>query len=331
MGKKIYDKISLLAEYDFQFGGSQRLLSIIAKRMNKPIYVLTNNKKPHKIWDTYPIPEIPPTTIIFSPVIDRYKLQIIPGKKQIKFCHSGTSLENFVGNRDAKNISWLTHRKRVYEFWKNKGFNIDLIPKGYIPYDKTQIESTYIKKDQGAFISRICPSKCPDLAIQSFKNTGIPLYIAGSHELEDYVTSLKRNDGADVVFVSPDDGVGIKLETRDNILRESKILVHCSSGGMHDYLEYSILDGLIFNCIPLCVTPEPEQFSVVEEKNFGKVVKNVEEARKALPELLDNYEVYLKRAQDFMNSFIANQDELWLRWESKLEEVCLRRIGKTSW
>lgn len=324
MNPEVYDNLSLLAEYDFPIGGAQRMLATIAKRMNKPIHIITSSTSPKMVWYTPTIPEIPKTDIIFSPVVDRYKLQIIPGKKQIKFCHSGTSLENFLDNPTARGIHWLTHRRRAYEFWRDKGFNIDLIEKGYVPYDKSQLELTPTKKDQGVFISRICPSKHPDWAMQSFQSTGIPLYLVGSHELGDYVLLLKANRGTDVLFVAPDEGTEVSLDVRDRILRESKILVHCSSGGMHDYLEYSILDGLIFNCVPLCITPDVGQFSIVEERNFGKVVKSVEEAKMILPELLDNYGFYLQNAQHFMRSFLGNQEELWSRWVSKLEDACLK-------
>jgi len=323
MNKEIYESISLLAEYDFPIGGAQRMLSIISKRMNKPVYVLTKNKIIEPIWDINPIPEIPNTSIIFSLVVDKFKLQCFPGKKQIKFCHSGNSLENLVKNKKAKEINWLTHRKRVYGFWKNKGFNIELIEKGYIPYDKGEIEKTQNKKDQGVFISRICPDKAPDLAIDTFGN--IPLYIVGSHEFKDYISFLKKSiNGKNITFVPPDNGVTVSLETRDNLLKESKILVHCSLGGLHDYLEYSILDGLIFNCIPLCITPDPKQFSVIEKNGMGKVVKTVEEAKMWLPQMLENYPYYVYNSQKFMNQFLKNQDNLWLRWESKLEDICLR-------
>ncbi|MDI3543736.1 MAG: hypothetical protein PWQ28_17 [Candidatus Woesearchaeota archaeon] len=326
MDKELYDKISLLAEYDFKWGGAQRMLSAISKRMNKAVYVLTDRKNPEIIWDVVPIPEIPPTEIVFSPVVDKYQLRIIEGKKHIKFCHSGTSLENFSNNQVAKTLPWLTHRERVYQFWRNKGFNIDLIHNGYIPYDKTQIENTPVKKDQGVFISRIHPSKCPELAIKAFQNSKVPLYIAGSHEFRNYVESLKKDVGKKIIFVPPDEGTGLSLKIRDDILRESKILVHCSLGGMHDYLEYSILDGLSFNCIPLCITPEPEQFSIVEKKRIGKVTRTTKEAAELIPEILDNYETYLKNAREFMESFLSNQNKLWARWESKLEEICSKLV-----
>ncbi|MBU4351724.1 MAG: hypothetical protein KJ939_01435 [Nanoarchaeota archaeon] len=301
------------------------MLSIISKRMNKPVYVLTKNKVIGPIWDINPIPEMPKTSVIFSPVVDKFQLQSFLGKKQIKFCHSGNSLDNFVKDKKAKEINWLTHRKRVYEFWKNKGFNIELIEKGYIPYDKREIEKTPYKKDQGIFISRICPDKAPDLAIETFED--VPLYVVGSHEFKDYICFLKKSiNGKNINFIPPDNGVAVSLETRDNLLKESKILVHCSLGGMHDYLEYSILDGLIFNCIPLCITPNPEQFIVIEKKGIGKVVKTVEEAKKWLPQILENYGDYVSNLQKFMKQFLKNQDDLWLRWESKLEEICSRLI-----
>lgn len=326
MNKEIYEQISLFAEYDFQLGGAQRMLSAISKRMKKPIYVLANKQNPNKIWDITPISEVPPTKIVFSPVVDKYDLMTIPEKKHIKFCHSQDSLENFINNQNAKKLTWLTHRKRVYQFWSNKGFNMHLIPKGYIPYDKIKLESTALKRDQGIFISRIHPSKCPTLAIQSFQNSQVPLYIAGNYEFEKYVASLKENVGKDIFFVPPEEGKAVSLKTRDNLLKKSKILVHGSSGGMHDYLEYSILDGLIFNCIPLCITSQPEQFSIVEKKRFGKIVRTVKEAKESIPEILDNYEVYLENAQKFMKSFLYNQNDLWLRWESKLEDICFNLI-----
>ncbi|HOT85710.1 MAG TPA: hypothetical protein PLA55_01165 [Candidatus Pacearchaeota archaeon] len=326
MDKQFYEEISLLAEYDCQFGGAQRMLSTISRRMKKPVYILNSKKNPARIWDITPIPEIPPTKIVFSPVVDRYNLQILNQKKHIKFCHSGTSLENFAEHPFARGLQWLTHRERVYHFWKSRGFNIDLVPKGYIPYDMDSIEVNLKKKDQGIFISRIHHSKRPDWAISSFQNAGIPLFIAGSHELRDYVNLLKKDVGQDVTFIPPDEGEGVNLNTRDDILRESKILVHCSSGGLHDYLEYSILDGLRFNCIPLCITPQVDQFSIIEERNIGKVIKSADEATEVIADIISNYDFYQRNAQKFMTSFINNQSELWSRWESKLEELCSKLV-----
>lgn len=314
-----------MAEYDFTFGGAQRLLSIIAKRMSKPIYVLSEHAQRMPVWDIEPIRGIPETDIIFSPVVDKYEFQIIPAKHQIKFCHSGLSLKNFINNADAKKTKWLTHRHRVCQFWKQQGFDIDLIPDGYIPYDGKKLEITNSKQDQGVFISRICPEKGPEHAIAAFEKAGIPLIIAGNNEFNDYVSQTSRlAKSRQTRFIPPDAGTGVSLKTRDEFLRASKIVVHCSSGGMHDYLEYSLLDGLLFNCIPLCITSEPEQFAIISENGFGEVVTNHDEAAQRLPKIIAEYELYLKKAQAFMLDFLKNQDRLWDRWESKLEEICSR-------
>src|SRR3989344_2983833 len=302
MNPIVYDNLALMAEYEFRFGGSQRLLSAVSKRLKKEVYIIGNNKNPDPIWDIKPIYGIPEEPIIFSIVVDKYKLRTFYRKEHIKFCHSGTSLENFVDNIQAKEINWLTHRKRVYDFWNLKGFNIDLIRNGYIVYDKLKLEETPSKRDQGIFISRICPDKCPDIAIDVFQNTGIPLYLAGNNELVEYVSFLKDEPkGEDIIFVPPNINLEIDLITRDRLLAESKVLVHCSNGGIHDYLEYSILDGLIFNCIPLCITKDIDQFSIINEKCFGRVVNNIEEAENALKDIIDNYEYYVIQSRIFMN------------------------------
>jgi len=326
MNPEIYKDISLMAEYNFSIGGAQRMLSAVSKKIRKPIYVLNDSQGPiQPIWDVDPIPGVPDAPIIISLVVDKYSFRTFSGKKQIKFCHSGESLENFLGNEQAKITKWLTHRGRVYNFWKERGFNIDLIPRGYIPYDKERLEITPIKRDQGVFISRVCPSKGPELAIQTFDNLAIPLYIAGSNELRDYISSLKKSiKGSNIAFIPPDEGSGMSLKLRDDLLRESKVLVHCSLGGMHDYLEYSILDGMIFNCVPLCITPEVEQFSVVEEKCFGRVVRNPTEAVEALEDILSNYGHYSLKVRDFMGEFLKDQEALWERWKVKIEEACLK-------
>ena len=148
---------------------------------------------------------------------------------------------------------------------------------------------------------------------------------SNSIEFEDYVSELKRNsDSKYITFIPPDEEIGVSLKVRDELLKKSKVLVHCSRGGLHDYLEYSILDGLVFNCIPLCITSDPSQFSIVEQKRIGRVVENISEAKSALIDVLMNYESYLVNAQEFMRDFLKKQDALWLRWESTLEKICLR-------
>lgn len=327
MKKEIYDNLALMVEYEFTLGGSQRMLSTIAKRMEKPVYVLSSNKNPRPVWDIKPKNDFSKEKIVFSPVVDRYKFQKLKGKNQIKFAHSGTSLENFVDNIDAKKTPWLTHRKRAYEYWNDKGFNIHLIPRGYIPFDKKELQINQFKENTSAFISRICPEKLPEMAAEISNSTDIPLYIAGSWEFRDYVEKIKeKNESENVRFVKPDRGIGVSLDLQDNILKKSKVLIHGSNGFFHDYLEYSILDGLVYGCVPLCITPDKKQFSVIEDKNMGRVVKNKGEAKEALKDLISNYDFYLENSKNYMKNFLNNQESLWKRWESSIENIVLTQF-----
>jgi len=327
MKKEIYKDLALIAEYNFPFGGAQRMLSIIAKRMGKPIYLPTKEKIIYPVWDIIPINELPKEKIIFSPVVDKYNFQILKNKNQIKFAHSKTSLENFIQIEEAKKIPWLTHRERAYKYWKSQNFNIHLIPRGYIPFDKTKIEYTPNKEDSSVFISRICEDKSPDLAAIVSQKSGIPLSIVGSWEFKEYVRSLiKKYSSNTINFIEPDEKFGISSDKRDSFLKKSKVLIHCSKGNYHDYLEYSILDGLTYNCIPLCITPDKYQFSVIEKKGMGIVVNNIEDANKGIKKIIENYNFYLANAQEYMKHFFENQDNLWKRWEAAIEEIVLNQF-----
>ncbi len=320
LSKEVYDNLSIYAEYDSQLGGAQRMTSIISKKLNKPVYLNEKKFDNSLIWDISPIEGVPPTKIVFIPIVDKYQFQELRNRNQIKFCHSGNSLKNFIENPKAKITPWLTHRERVNDYYKSRGFNINLIEGGYIPFD-LRLKKNLIKKDFSLFISRIVEDKKPKLAIDFAKKTEFPLIIAGSWEFQDYVSKLKENEGENIKFIPPDSGLGISEKEKRKLLEEARILIHCSDGGLRDYFEYSILDGLSYGCIPLCITSDKKQFEIIEKEKIGKVSSNLYEAKKNLNIILENYELYLKNVYSFMEKFIEDQDKLWQRWESSLEKV----------
>ncbi len=55
MKESIYNELALMAEYNFTYGGAQRMLSILSKKLNKPIYVNTKDKNILPVWDILPI------------------------------------------------------------------------------------------------------------------------------------------------------------------------------------------------------------------------------------------------------------------------------------
>jgi len=196
--------MALVAEYNFTLGGAQRMLAIISKRIKKPIYLPFSKGKPMPVWNVKPIVKIPKEPIWFSGVVDRYMFREFSGIKHIKFCHSGTSLENFEKNKNAKDVIWITHRKRAKEYWKKKGFNIELIPKGYIPYDKTELKVNPNKEDFAIFISRIWEGKIPNVAARICEKSKVPLKIAGSWEFKEYANKLMKTYSSNFVkFVKP--------------------------------------------------------------------------------------------------------------------------------
>ncbi|MBT6735035.1 tyrosine-type recombinase/integrase [Candidatus Woesearchaeota archaeon] len=114
---------------------------------------------------------------------------------------------------------------------------------------------------------------------------------------------------------------GVSESLKNELLSKTKILIHCSNGGLHDYLEYSILDGLTHGCVPLCVTSDSKQYSVIEENNIGRVVSNEKEGAIAIGEIIKNYEVYMDNISIFMNNFFKSQNRLWKRWENTFEKI----------
>lgn len=314
--------IALVVEYNFTLGGAQRMLAEVSRRMKKPIYLPFSEGKPLPVWNVKPIKKIPKELIWFSGVVDRYAFRKFPEKKHIKFCHSGTSLENFGKNKKEKDVMWITHRKRARDYWKKKGFDIELIPKGYIPYDKKKLRINTNKEDTVVFISRICEEKMPDVAARICEEAKVPLTIAGSWEFKEYAYKLCKEYQSDFVkFVKPLNGISISEEKKEKLLSKAKILIHYSKGGLHDYLEYSILDGLTSGCIPLCITSDPKQFSVIKKEKIGIVVSNEKEGAKAVRKLLKNYDHYLENSKRFMNNFFKSQDALWKRWEETLIRI----------
>jgi len=314
--------LALVAEYNFTLGGAQRMLAIISKKMKKSIYLPFSSGKPSPVWDVKSMMGIPKEPIWFSGVVDRYRFRKFPGKKHIKFCHSGTSLENFEKNKNDKDVIWLTHRKRAREYWRKKGFNIELVPKGYIPYYKTELDINPNKANSAIFISRIWEGKMPDIAAKICEKAKIPLKIAGSWEFKDYANKIcKMYQSETIKFVKPDNGRGISEGLKEKLLWDSKILLHLSKGGLHDYLEYSILDGLTYGCIPLCITKDSKQFSIIEKKKIGRVVSNEIEAIKAIRDLLENYNFYLENSKRFMKNFFESQNTLWRRWEKTFSKI----------
>lgn len=115
--------------------------------------------------------------------------------------------------------------------------------------------------------------------------------------------------------------MGVSEKEKRKLLEKAKILIHCSEGGLRDYFEYSILDGLSYGCIPLCITSDKKQFEIIEKEQIGKVSLNLDEAKKNLEIILENYDFYLNNLYSFMEKFISEQDKLWERWESSLEKT----------
>lgn len=55
-------------------------------------------------------------------------------------------------------------------------------------------------------------------------------------------------------------------KVKEAILRECKILIHFSEGKLRDYFEYSILDAMLYGVVPICFTPDKEQFKIIQKK-----------------------------------------------------------------
>ncbi len=78
---------------------------------------------------------------------------------------------------------------------------------------------------------------------------------------------------------------------------------------------------LVHDCIPLCITSDFKQYYEIEQKKIGKVARNVQEAKKGLINIIENYDEYLARSQNFLKKFIYNQQSLWNRWGQSIEKV----------
>lgn len=314
-----FSQLALAIEYPWRYGGSQRLASILAKKLKKRLYLISEGK--HKkitlCWDIRPLRKIPKEKIIFSIVVNKYFPVLIPGKCHIKFLHSAGTIEFLKNCNSIKDFYWITHRKRVYEYGKELGLRVYIIPDGYILYDKQSLPKIDIenKKDIGISVSRIDSLEKIRVLAQISKSTKLPVYIIGSPSNKEYshhINNLPRT----VSFFGK-----ISEKQKSKLLKECKILIHYSKGKLRDYLEYSILDGMLYGCIPVCISPDPKQFNILEEKNIGKNVSNLADVKKAIEEILSNYSFYYKNVRKFMEKFIKKQPLMFKRWKKTLEII----------
>lgn len=315
-----WEDVALVAEYPYQFGGAQRLLATLAKKLDKEIYLLDTDASEALIWDQRATLGLPPEEIALSVVVDGREFRRLPSKRNVKICHSKASLERHAEKEAARATTWLTHRERPYRYWKQRGFDITLVPDGYIPYDHERLKYRSNKKDQAVFISRISEEKRPRSACEAAQSTDIPLVMAGSWDATELVREL-RSDYPAVHFPEPQQNRHVSLNQRNGFLEESKLLVHGSTGGMRDYLEYAILDGMLYGCVPVCITPDEDQFSIVRSRGLGKVVRDEDSLSEAMNHALNNYHEHLENVKDFMREFLAEQPSLMRRWEATLREV----------
>ncbi len=319
---KIND-IALIAEYNWNFGGSQRTLRILSDILRKPIYApFKRDNNELIIWNKRGIYGIPKEDIVLSIVVDKYNLNIIPNKINIKFCHSISTISNYY--KKAKNVIFLTHRKRVYEYYKKKGLEIYLIPNGYTLYDKCDIKIAPDKKENMIiFISRINPDKFPVDLAKEFKKLNQKIVILCSRENTYYANNIFNilKGQKNVIIENPDLGFCFSEEKKFNLLSRSKILIHYSDGNYKDYLEYSLLDGMMTGNVPLCICNDKKQFDIIKTRKLGVVVRDISDLDKGIKEIYQKYNFYLNNIIDFMNHFIKDQPLLVSRWINTLKKI----------
>lgn len=313
--------VALVAEYPWRYGGSQRLLHILARAWDKPIYLLPPGR-PSIIWNTPTTIAVPDEPVLLSIVVDGFEPRVIPGKKHIKFCHSRSTISRYWQHPQLEAVKFVSHRERVRDYYHQRGLSITYIPDGYIPYDGIPSAKLADEPEAACCItSRISSDKVPLALVAALGDLPHTTYLAGSQEDVKHASDVRRaiSQLPRVNMVEPDQRDGAISEPRQaEYLRRSKVLIHHVSDGLRDHLEYSILDALVAGAVPVCITPDPEQFDLIEVQRIGRVVVDLESLPAAINDALRNYERYRAAAAGFMADFESDQPAMLLRWQQAL-------------
>ena len=321
------NNLALAVEDASQYGGAQRLAAILSKRFGLPLHCISKSENGKMCWDTRLDNSVPDEPVVFSITVDRYNKPIVlKSKFQIKFMHSmGTIAFKKDQKPILKRFVWVTHRKRVYDQAKKMGFRIYLVKNGYIPYDYKKSPKLNLKKKENKLISisRISKEKGIEKAIQLSKCISYPITIAGYNKDSKYFKKVEDMASLFGVSVSGKITEGQKIK----LLERSKILLNTTSGGYRDYLEYSILDGMLYGCIPLCITSDVKQFDIINKKKLGIVISDASRAGEATERILENYGMYYRNCRSFMKKFIGNQPKMINSYKATLISI-MNGIGE---
>lgn len=316
--------VALVAEYPWRYGGSQRLLDILARAWGKPIHLLPP-AQPSLVWNTTPTVGIPDEPVLLSIVVDGFQPRLVPGKKHIKFCHSRSTINRYWDHPRLNDVEFLTHRPRVRDHYRRRGLSISCVPDGYIPYDCIRPVEPAVKAEVSCCItSRLSPDKVPLALVAALNELPYVTYLVGSQEDRTYANDVRATVGRSrrVTVVEPDErGGGISEALQADYLRRSKVLLHHAIDGLKDQLEYSILDGLVAGAVPVCVTPDPAQFDLIEAQRIGRVVADLERLPGAIEDALSGYEAYRGAAVGFMADFASDQPAMLQRWRRTVETL----------
>lgn len=311
------DDVALIAEYEWRFGGAQRLLSIMSEYWGKPIF-LSKQKKSEDglIWSSKYLEGLPSNDVYFSIVVDKYELQTFKDKLNIKFCHSLGTIENHLDNLNLNKIDFVTHRQRVFEEYKKKNINISYISDGYIPYDKIDSCIDFKKNSKGLIsISRLCPDRMPLELVKKISELQVQTVLIGSSEDKEYIEKIRKKiKNQPIQIIAPDELGGVSEKLKDYYLLNSPVMLHYSKGGSRDYLEYAILDGFIFGTVPICITGDKSQFNFINQNKLGLVIDLNSDIKSAYDEIMSQRENYVRRIDAFIKTFLKNQNELKERW-----------------
>lgn len=325
--------VALVAEYPWRYGGSQRLLDILARAWNKPIYVLPPAPRTI-VWNTPATIAVPDEPVLFSIVVDGLQPRLVPGRRHIKFCHSRSTIERYWHHPQLRAVEFLTHRPRVFDHYRRRGLSITRIPDGYIPYDTIQsVEPVDEPETACCVTSRLSPDKVPLTLVAALRDLPYPTYLVGSQEDVKHASEVRTTIGHSphIRVVEPDQrGGGISEPLQAAYLRRSKILIHHATAGLKDHLEYSILDALVAGAVPVCITPDPAQFDRVETEAIGRVVPELELLPAAIGDALSNYEVYRAAAARFMSGFMSDQPAMLQRWRRTVETLVTSMMSETD-
>lgn len=318
------DNVDLTLEHDFRYGGAQRLASIIAKKLNKKLYYIGRGTHKLLCWDTKVNNKVPAKKYLLSLSVDKTTPITINGKVHIKFMHSFETIKVLNRFESAKNFIWITHRQRVYESARRLGYKVHLVPDGFILYDyKPHFETSLMneKNDLLISISRIDRDNRIELPIKAANACLMPMSIIGTNKDHKYLDELKAIANDKIEFL------GETTETEKvEALKKAKILLHATDGKFRDYLDYSMLDGMSYGCVPLCITPDKKQFEEIDRLGLGSVVGTHQEAVGAIKQIIDDYGYFQNNIKEFMGKFVRGQEGMLKRYVETI-----RCITETNW